>query len=666
MSLSSSSSPAHFRGPGMALNPARLTTKINTPTNKIQVALTKHPHPIKDSWNIQTEQLKAHYLKFSAKRPNHPFMVPEIPATEAELQKVKRIRDFATQYRPRQLNGISYPIHNEFFQPFSTLPEAKGLDKLLNELNKKGSFSLLIHPQTGLVQTSETYNTSMHRQWFNDSCIIGLLQQEIDPKSWQKSMITNAAALNKPQVKEVVRQVVKNPDWYRKTGVMNGIFHIYYPKTVVMNHEGLPIVHSIQHEQRTLNQKRLESQALMLLNLVNTIRAGLVESEKKPWGFTPHQLFETKAGAYITNAIGYLTRYLLAVNTNPALKRFDFRTPSTSSWEEVPFDKGMSSDTALTVLAMERLYQLLYVDSPNPQIEKIRGEIEEKLPKLSESQLQLFIREGRDFVDQRITHPLLEGGHPSQTPLRGYDTTLCQLAASDYRFIPDNLLEDANTRVKLIIQTKEALLKENGMLRYPEFSALNIKFHDSYLNRGSHFPIQELKRIFREPTYIGTERDDLLDPSRLEDFQTRQEFSTPEHAAQWGLGLSASLQALAKAKQDVLTAIKQQGQPSDKATTLLKTIDSEMLDVLNRTIAAIPGPLKPGQRIIGADGRAIRPYLLREAYEFVPDNTGNLVAIPGAHSAPCHAAQLYDGLQKMKKAAQMMETNLPNGNPMNS
>lgn len=659
MSISSSSYPAYFRGPGPALNPASLPLK-EVMAYKTPISQFKPLQSGKEIWNAHTAQTKADYLKFSAKRPHQPFVLPPLPATEAELKKVKLVRDFATQYRPRQLEGVPYPIHNEFFHPFKTLPDSHGIAKLLVGLKKRGSFALIINPHTGLVQTSETQNQAMHRQWFTDSCMVGVMQRKGNPKSWQKSMITNAAVLNKSQVKEVVRQAVRNPDWYRKTGVMNGIFHIYNPRTIKMDAAGMPIVHSIQHEQGTLNQKRLESQALMLLNLVNTVRAGLVEEEKKPWGFTPQQLFETKAGHYVTSAIGHLTRYLMAVNTNPALKRFDFRTPSTSFWEELPFDKGMTSDTALSVLAMERLHQLLYVDSANPHIEKIRGEIEEKLPKLSESQVQLFIREGRDFVDQRITQPLQEGKDPIQTPLRGYDTALCLLAASEYRFIPDNLLEDASIRTQLVIKTKQALLKENGMRRYPEFSALGMDFHDSYLNRGYHFPKDVLNKTFREPAHIAKEHDDLMDPSRVEDFQTRQELSTPEHAAQWGVGLSASLQALAKAKQDVLTVVKQEGSPSEKTTALLQTIDTETLDVLNRTMATIPGPLKPEQRIIASNGRAIRPYLPREAYEFIPDNQGNMVAMPGAHSSPWHAAQVYDGLQKLKKAARMEEITLKN------
>jgi hypothetical protein len=523
------------------------------------------------------------------------------------------------------------------------------------KLKQKGSFSVITNPKTGLIQTSDTENQTMVRQWFTDSCMVGTLQRETDPKNWQQSMITNAAALNQKNAREAVQQTLKNPDWYRKGDIMNGVFHIYLPKTVKVDSAGLPIAQEIQHDKEWFNQKRLESQALMLLNLVDTIRSGLADKEKKPWGFTPHQLFETKAGEYITHAIGDLSQYLMAVNTNPASKQFDFHTPSASSWEEAPFKEGMTSDAALTVLAMEHLQQLLYTDHSNPAIDKIRKQIKDKMPAMSSQEMTSFIEKGREFVQKRITEPLKHGSDPIQTPNRPYDTSLCLLAASDYRFSPENLLEDAKIRVKLVTKTKEALLRENGMLRYPEFTLQGASLHDSYLNRGYHFPEEIRSKIFNAST-ASAKQYGSTDASSLEALQDRQALSTPEHAAQWGLGLSASLQALAKAKHDVLTVLQRNGKPSDKITALLQTIDKESLDFLNRNLAAIPGPLKPGQTIIRADGTPLKPYLPIEAYEFVPDNQGKMVAIPGAHTLPWHAAQLYDGLQKLKISAQIEES----------
>jgi hypothetical protein len=111
----------------------------------------------------------------------------------------------------------------------------------------------------------------MLRQWFTDSSMNGLLQREKDPENWKKNLIVSAAALNIAAAKEAVEKSVQDPDWYRKGDIMNGVFHIYQPESVEFDTTThAPHVDKIKLDHTWFNQKRLESQALVLLALVDT------------------------------------------------------------------------------------------------------------------------------------------------------------------------------------------------------------------------------------------------------------------------------------------------------------------------------------------------------------------------------------------------------------
>lgn len=566
----------------------------------------------------------------------------------------KAIMAFATQYKPREVNG--YKVHNTFFTPYTVLPKAVDIATEFKRLTDLGAFNVITNPKTGLIQTSETENVEMTKQWFTDSAMAGFIQRTTDPAGWRKSMVTNAAALNTKEALEAVEKTVKDPNWYRKGDIMNGVFHIYYPSSVHLDKQGIPMPEKIKLDNKWFNQKRLESQALMLLNLVDTIEAGFVQGKQKEWGFKPKEM-DSKAGQYVTNAIGKMAQYLLSANTDPDKGQFNFETPTSSSWEEAPFKEGMTSDTALTVMAMERLKRILF-DSHNnqsAQLNKIKNDILSASGGLTKEKLDNFIQLGRAFVAKRIIEPLEAGQSPVQTPSRPYDTSLSILAASCYRFYPDDLLKDAATRLELVTKNKQALLGENGMRRYNAFKLDGVDLHDSYLNRAYHFPEEVRLELFNLKKQGEQKKYGSSDASSVEAMADRQKISSENTVAEWGLGLSASLQALSQAKLDVLESIKNKKASQQDAEKLLSKIDVELVDVLNRNLAAIPGPLKSGQKILRADGTLLKPYLPMEAYEAVPDNNGNIKYIPGAHTLPWHASQLYDGLTKLYQAQKQQE-----------
>jgi len=243
--------------------------------------------------------------------------------------KVYQIRLFATMYQPRHIDG--YQIHNRFFTPLKPSAfNSHELERIFKELSSKGSFKVITSPKTGLIRTSDKDDTHhMSRQWFTDSAMMFPLQRTLDPQGWKKNMMTNAAALNHPEAQRAVQETLKNPDWFRKGSVKNGVFHIYWPSSVELDTNQVPKPEKIKLDETWFSQNRLESQALMTLRLLETLKAGLIPNKNgqlKPWGFHPQDLEGRKAKneAYVTNAIHSMSRYLIAVNTDPKPKNSIF------------------------------------------------------------------------------------------------------------------------------------------------------------------------------------------------------------------------------------------------------------------------------------------------------------------------------------------------------
>lgn len=571
--------------------------------------------------------------------------------------KEKAVRDFATEYSPRSVkldNGKDYSIYNPWFSP-TTDYNSHSLQDLLETLEKKKAFSFQYNHRTGLARTSDTENDLMLRQWLTDSCMLGFLQRNVAPNEWKKSMITSAAVYNTSDARKAINESTKNPNWYRQGGVMNGVFHIYEPKSLVYDDMGLITPEHVKLDSKWFNQKRLESQALLLSNLADTLQAGFKmekEGGAKPWGFTPDEILETKNGKFVGQALVDMTRYIMAVNKDPDTGKYNFEAPSASSWEELPFPEGMTWDAATCVMALEKVRDLMHQPDANKAITSLR----EKLLQLpggnvlsNTEELNKCIEAGRSLIEHRVNIPLQYGDKPFQTPNRAADTSMLLLAASDYQFDPKSKLNDAETRIKLTQSMLNDLSGNHGVRRYNEFLLKGDRLHDSYLNIDYHFP--------KEGAGYGS-----TDASTEEDLKNRQKSSSPTHAAEWGLGLSAGLQALGQAKLDLLTTLSKATQNSpeeQKAKKLLQDINPQITHLVNQICALIPGRTQANKPLMRADGTECKDNVFMEAYEVVRDNQGKPKRIPGAHTLPWHAAQSYDGLKKAIQAAKLEETLFP-------
>lgn len=597
------------------------------------------------------------------------------------LRLCLRARLAASLYCPKRIviNGCTYFVHNNWVQLLGSY-NSKEIDNLLTQLSQKKIFELYTDPNTGLVRPAETCNDLKKRQWFTDNSKTGLMQKVKDPLAWKKVVVVHAAALSTPTALEAIEKSVKDLTWYRvisedpiqeKIDGKKGIFHAFDPTSIRFDSRTLAPVPDEIKPDAELNRKRVESFALLLADFVDTLRVGFVkvpsahesafygkqEMEIRSWGFQEDFLDSKHSFDLVAAAIVNLTRFLMAINTNPVTGTFDMAAPSSSSWEEMTFTGGMSSDIALAVCAFEKLSDLLF----NPQydasscIRRIRRHLLEKFhaEAVDKKKIEAFIAAGRVAVDERIIRPLALHQIPIQHPDRKADTSLLLLAASDYLFDSKDLVHDAQIRLGLVLAMKEALLEENGMRRYNEFEFKGVKIFDSYLNDDFHMPdslraaiIGQASRFSGKSSYAA---------SQLQALQERQQLCLPKHAAQWCLGVSASLQALSKAKLELLHETKARGDKSGLVQDLLKTINNEINDFINRNIALIAGEIDSHQLTVRSDGSNLVLNSVMECYEVVRDLKGIPRWLPGAHTHAWGASQLFDGLNLAKMAALLEE-----------
>jgi hypothetical protein len=542
------------------------------------------------------------------------------------------VQNHAAQWQPRWVDGL--PIVNAWFTPaVSYQPDQ--VAAWFVQLQQHGTFGFSSHPVTGLVQTSDTSQCHMQRQWVTDSCMVGYWQRQADPTGWQRSMLTSALTVLHPQAVQALTLAEADPNWYRTPcHPERGMFHLYVPQHLQWNAEGWVALASVTPDPTWQNNKRLESQAQLLWWLVNTLQASV---QGLPWGW-PLALLGHAQFSRVWQAVAYLTRYLLAVTTPPTTGQPCFATPSSSSWEEAPFAEGMTSDAGFMVLALQAVQTLT-------QQAVFAAPLAQWLPPAAVARLAAHIVAGQYFVAQRITHPLQQGHSPSQTPLRPMDMSLYLLAASGYVFDEADPIADCAVRLGLLNACNAALLGPYGTRRFNTYTLDRLTLHDNYLNVFGNFPCEWYADRL-PPSQTQEDSAPLMDdyPVAGEDANdaatlfARQVTSRVEYSAQWGLGLSASLQALA--------AMRDQLQPHanrPEAGKLLTQVNKLWVTTLNRCLALLPDAGCP----LRADGTPCPPYAAMEAYQVVltADAMGNRpVWLPGAHTLPWHAAQLFDAL----------------------
>lgn len=587
------------------------------------------------------------------------------------LLRSLRTRLFATEFQAEELTldlknyTFHYHVFNDFFKDPKPYYAIFDLEELLTDLNEKKLFDFNTNPTTGLIETSNTINSNMHWQWITDSCMAGLWQKENDPFSWRKSMIVNAAVMNTNEINTAIAHISKDPDWYRKAqedkeSLDRGIYHIFDPRSIRISVLGSPIVKEIELG-KWIHPRRVESQALLLLNILETIEAGI---HHEAWGFNYSEDFNEQNREIIFKAIYNLLTFLMSINWNSKHNMYDANAPTSSSWEEIIFWEGVSLDTAYTYLALDKFCKLVFNEnySRTNAIIDLKNTLNNLIVNcndyancLNESQVRMLMQACNSKIYEWVVKPILyDKTQPIHSPENKIDTSLVLLASSNYRFSEDVIL-DTEIRKNIVDLCDNLLADDYGMRRYNKFTREDIvagtyvKIFDSYLNINSQ-TINEVTPIAQ--IMVGQKADIVqLVPkhSSTTEFLKRQKLAKADFSAQWSIGTTASLKALAKSKINLISQSKTIKYLSPQAENLIKEIDIKIAHYINKTLALVAG--FKDKDMIRADGNKLgRSYSILEAYQAVTDLTGKTKWLPGAHTLSWSAAQFYSGLKLALKA----------------
>ena len=591
-------------------------------------------------------------------------------------------RLFATEFKAEEFTldlknySFHYNVFNDFFKDPKPYYAIFDIEELINDLNEKKIFDFKTNPKTGLIETSNTINLNMQWQWITDSCMAGLWQKENDPFSWRKSIVINAAVVTTSEANIAIEHISKDPDWYRKAqedkeSLDRGIYHIFDPQSIKISALGSPIVKNIELG-KWIHPRRVESQALLLLNILETIEAGIHHEE---WGFAYSEDFNEQNREIIFKAIYNLLTFLMSVNWNSKHNMYDANAPTSSSWEEIVFWEGVSLDSAYTYLALDKFCKLVFNEnySKTKAITDLKNTLNASINSnnayadcLNESQVRMLMQACNSKIYEWIVKPILyDRTQPIHSPENKIDTSLVLLAASNYKFSEDVML-DTEIRKNIVDLCDNLLADDYGMRRYNKFtredivSGTYVKIFDSYLNINSQI-VHELTPIAQ--IMLGQKADPIqLVPkyASTTEFLKRQKLAKADFSAQWSIGTTASLQALAKSKINLINHSKTIKYLSPQTESLIKEIDIKIAHYINKTLSLIAG--FKDQDVIRADGSKLTgSYSILEAYQAVTDLTGKTKWLPGAHTLSWSAAQFYSGLKLALKAEHELRSfNNPN------
>lgn len=323
--------------------------------------------------------------------------------------------------------------------------------------------------------------------------------------------------------------------------------------------------------------------------------------------------------------------------------------------------------------------------------------------------LDAYIEAGERKLAEMAISPVVRAmsGNGSAVPWgirqyadRGPDSSLALLAAHHETF-SQNPFWDAAVRWGIVRFLEEHLMDRNpecrfGMKRYSTYqvadpqsdmlvevfdSYINLDFHPSLIfpglfqpgfeavvaaecerirSRGLPEPSLSPRDIFlrrtaeRLATAKGVQR--VMDTKKLQHMAARQHLALPEWSAQWSIGPTASVMALAKAKINLLSYIRANGIEAHSRELLLR-IEGGLVRMINLCAAMIVKDRdSEGKPVFRADGTKLpRPYNIMEAFQACRTVDGDIRWIPGEHTLPWSASQLDAGLRLAATAAGLEE-----------
>lgn len=533
----------------------------------------------------------------------------------------------ATKYKPVKvkLGKVNYTVHNtEIAKLMKENYSEEDFSKLMKYLNQKRVFDMTDNPAFGLVIDNErgiakicgaSENWEMSdRAWVTDIMRIGDIQKKKRPETWTKALNTIGQYYDTQSSN--FHRLIQNPSLYREGDAMQGIPHIFMPKT-------------LEPDLNWFNNKRLESHGLALKEFSLGITDGLVRGRKhgyKSAESVPQQVIES---------MDNLSKYFKAIDYPTA--------PSAGNWEEIPLPGGLTSDTEAIRSALSAYKNLLYNPkyTSNTEIMKIRERINELNP-IDEDSLNKLIKDGESRIRATYLH---------EAPnIRPHDSSLAFITTSDIK-LSDNVIDDVKKHVEILKSIEKTLVRENGIIRYAPF---NFKLKDgtiglspdSYLNLNYFNAVDKNGKLNLDWKKI-LDQFASKDCSEPEMFFARAKLSTPGKEAQWFMVSEISTGYGKQIEKLIKFAKKEKRSLNNEEIKLVNELRQKQTEYLNRALARISDEHPEQINQIKANGLNMPPVTVSEAHQYVTDTNSKAKMLQGTNAPLAWAlSSLYKALNE--------------------
>lgn len=577
---------------------------------------------------------------------------PAVRATLGKLADGFKAMTAASNVEPVVFGDI--PVQNsEIHQLLQNEYDSHSFARLFEFARENKVFAVRINEANGLVRTAEAEeNWEMSgRQWVTDTVRCGDIERDVNPLAWRKAMLTLCKFYIQPEELDAIKKSVANPEYYRSGGLLDGVAHIFIPET-------------LKRDLSWFNNKRLESHALALFGICETVIAG---DGKTKYGFSKEELRENKN--LIATTVANLAAYLKAINTNNGA--IDFSAPSAGPWEEIPFPEGLTWDTEAARAAFAALKTMLALEN------ELRNELAELVYKE-----QNWLRNKNGELDQviaaaqkKVEERLLGENGPQENPNRPFDCSLAFISTSTIE-LDTNTVEDVKRHYSLLAAIEEKLVRQFGIIRYAPF-ALEVQRHDKSTTTEQVFDSYLADNYWLVPAlraHLSGQKSNLKDYgssdcSTSEEYFERVKQARPETEAQWCF-VSVIAEGYARQVAKLLNLQNGDFEAEPEAEAEIEQLithgQSKAAEFLNRSFARItPAQSTGSSDYCKANGKPCPPFAIPEAYEMVssiPDNrtetktTGRQAALPGANTPLAWGqASLYNASKIFLANLQLLE-----------
>ncbi|MGM9999161.1 MAG: hypothetical protein ACI38Q_07200 [Candidatus Bruticola sp.] len=527
------------------------------------------------------------------------------------LNTLKTMRA-ATNIKYQTFRGPDYqvPVYNSaIFNLMRPEYTSTTLGTLRDLALRNYVFRINLNEKNGLISTSdiaEGENPEMsERAWITDTIYAGFLETNVSPKAWTTSLNTLAKFYTGKAEQRAFDKAIADPSSYREGGPVEGVAHIFYPST-------------LERDSQWFNNKRLESHGLALRAFMAALRDGCIKHWDRGIKDPSPQFLQA-----VTN----LTAYLVSIDYATA--------PSAGNWEEIPFPGGLTWDTQAINDAMGEVIDIMY----NPAFDSNKDIV--KLRKALRCQKHGDIFSRRQDIEKAYKRGLdrVQKTYYAESPgQREKDISLALLSSTQV-MLDNDLLKSVRKHLKNLKMLEDALVRDNGVLRYAPFD-MTLKdgskavSPDSYLNLNYNIACDPEGHVNFEWLNVLKEFGSK-DASEADVFMARSLLTTPNCEAQWFL-VSDLARGYAEQAKAICDKASSRTKPNAKPTLTdeEEALIKECLAGANRNINRAYARITPETDTVKANGAVAPAWSVPEAWQCVstlPPNSGKAY-LPGVNT----------------------------------